>query len=131
MKSLKVLCFFVVLLQSNYSFSALPEKLILIASETADDTGQFIINFNAPAKKNIRIKFKLSGIATKGKNYERIPNSIVIPAGNTQGIIEIIPINDTKKEGIEKVIVALEPDSLKRYKLRGRKKAVVTILDND
>jgi hypothetical protein len=101
------------------------------ASEIADDTGQFVINFNAPVKKNIKIKFKLSGNATKGKDYERIPNSIVIPAGNTQGIIEIIPINDTKKEGVEKVIITLDPDSAKRYKLRGRKKAVVKILDND
>lgn len=101
------------------------------ASETAGDTGQFVINFDAPATKNIKIKFKLEGNAVKGKDYEKFPNSIVIPAGNTQSIIEIIPINDTKKENVEKVIIKLLPDSAKRYTLANPKKAVITITDND
>jgi hypothetical protein len=101
----------------------------LQASETAGDAAQFLIVLNAPTTKNIRIKLIISGKATNGKDYQKIPRAVLIPAGNVSGIIEIEPINDVKREGPEKVTIKLAAGG-KAYSLKGAV-ASVTIIDND
>lgn len=97
-------------------------------SETAGDTCQFLVVFNAPTTKTVKVRFTLEGKATKGKDYAKLPNYVIIPAGNVSGIVEIVPIDDTKAESPETVKIKLLPQNA--YKLK-RKSAAAQILDND
>lgn len=101
------------------------------ASETAGDTAQFLVALNAPTTKNIRVKLDIAGKATKGKDYKRIAPSLLIPAGNVSGIIEVIPVNDVQREGIENIVIKLARGSIKGYTVGKPAAAKVQILDND
>ncbi len=97
-------------------------------SETTGDTCQFLVVFNAPTTKTVKVRYTLEGKATKNKDYTKLPNYAIIPAGNVSGIIEIVPVDDTKAEGPETVKIKLLPQNA--YKLK-RTSATVQILDND
>jgi hypothetical protein len=100
------------------------------ASETAGDPGQFLVALNAPTTKNIRVKLDISGKATNGKDYQRIARALLIPAGNVSGIIEILPVDDVKREGTEKVTIRLAREGIRGYTVK-RAVASVSIFDND
>ena len=101
------------------------------ASETAGDSGQFMISLNAPSVFHTRVKFIVTGNAKKGRDFQGFPNSLIIPAGNVSSIIEILPLDDSEKEGTEKVTLKLAHEGIRGYTI-GRGGAVnVSILDND
>jgi hypothetical protein len=100
-----------------------------IASESRG-TGKFLVTFDAPVKKNIRVKFDISGNATYGEDYQKIAHSIIIPAGNISGIIEIFPINDAIAEDTENMVITLSNDTLD-YLIARRYRARIKILDDD
>ena len=102
-----------------------------LASETASDSGQFMVTLNAPTTKNIRVKFSIRGKATKGRDYQRFAPSLLIPAGNVSGIIEVFPVDDVKHEGTETVILKLVREGVTGYTVGRRAAATVRILDND
>ncbi len=106
-----------------------------VANETSGDTGQFMVLLNAPTTKDIRVKFTIDGKATRGKDYQRFPNSLIIPAGNVSGIIEVFPVDDVKHEGTETIKLKLvsAPKNSKAYAIGNRKNsfATVKIIDND
>lgn len=100
-----------------------------IATESSG-TGKFLVTFDAPIKKNIRVKFDISGDATYGEDYRKIAHSIIIPAGNISGIIEIFPINDTIGEDTENMVITLSNDTMD-YLIARRYRARIKILDDD
>lgn len=102
-----------------------------IATESSDNSGRFMISLNAPANKNIVVKLKISGNALKGKDYRSFPASLQIPAGKTFAIIDVLPVDDLKREGTERIIVNLMNDGINGYTVRSPSVASVTILDND
>lgn len=102
-----------------------------IASGNKVNPGQFFIKLNAPTTKNIRIKFRILGTATKGKDYNIFEKSILILAGNVSRIIDIDPIDDYKQEGTEMVTLKLIPDKFNHYFVRSPNIATVKIRDND
>jgi hypothetical protein len=101
------------------------------ASETAGDAGQFLFSLNTPTVKDIRVKFTVAGTATKGIDYEKLTNYILIPAGNISGVIEILPIDDVRHEGTEKVTLKLLTNGIKGYSVGKQVNANVKIFDND
>ncbi len=102
-----------------------------IASESPGDSGRFMVSLNAPSKRNLLVKFEDSGKATKGRDYRRFPNYLVIPAGKVSGTIEILPVDDVKKEGTERVTLKLVGEGINGYNVRSPSVATVMILDND
>ena len=62
-----------------------------------------IKNFGAP----LTIKFQVGGDATNGVDYAQIIDSIVIPPGDTTGLIPIIPLVDTSPDDSERVVIYL------------------------
>ncbi len=102
-----------------------------IASESPGDSGKFRVSLNAPSKKNLLVKFEASGKAIKGRDYRRFPNYLLIPAGKVSGIIEVLPVDDLKKEGTERVTLRLVNEGINGYNVRPPSVATVTILDND
>jgi hypothetical protein len=102
------------------------------ASETAGDTGQFLITLNAPSAKTIRVKLQTSGKAKKNRDYTGIPKNVVVPSGNVSAIVEVLPIDDTAAEGPEDVKVKISSGGNAYSALGGnRGRASVVINDND
>ena len=97
-------------------------------TETAGVPCQFMITLSGPTRKTTRVRFTVDGKATRGKDYSRFPNSVAIPSGNVSAIIEVIPVDDTQREGTENVRVKLLPQPA--YKVK-RASASVQIVDND
>lgn len=103
------------------------------ASETAGDTGQFMITLNAPSNRTIRVKLEATGgKAKKNRDFTGIPKSVVIPSGNVSAIVEVLPIDDTEVEGPEDVKVKVSSgDNAYSALVGGRGKASLIINDND
>jgi hypothetical protein len=107
-----------------------------VALETAGDSGQFVVSLNAPTVNNIRVKFDITGNAEKGKDYQKFPASLIIPAGNKSSIIEVLPVDDSNRERSEKgrpkkVTLKLVREGIKDYTVGRPASATITILDND
>lgn len=102
------------------------------ASETAGDSGQFLITLNAPSAKTIRVKLQTSGKAKNNRDYTGVPKTVVIPSGNVSAIVEVSPIDDTSAEGPEDVKVKVSSGGNAYSALGGRRgTASVIINDND
>jgi hypothetical protein len=102
-----------------------------VSSENAGDSGQFLFSLNTPTVRDIRVKFSVTGMAKNGGDYEKLVNYILIPAGNTSGIVEVLPFNDLKQEGTEKVSLKLKSNGVKGYTIGKKTSATVKIFDND
>jgi hypothetical protein len=111
------------------------------ASETgllgAVDFGQFAIRRTGNLGSAIPVFFTMSGTASNGADYQFVSNSVVIPAGATQAIVNIAPIPDNLIEGTETVVLTLRqalcppifPPGPECYLLGSPTQAVVNILD--
>jgi gliding motility-associated-like protein len=69
-----------------------------------------IITFSLPnpVPVNRVIPFQISGTALNGIDYQLIPNSVTIPAGQSSTTLTIIPIYDGIAEPTETVILAIQ-----------------------
>ncbi len=72
--------------------------------------GQGIITFERAGLSNnpTVIPFQVSGTATNGVDYDFIPDSVVIPAGQTSATLNINGIIDGQTEGTETIILTLQ-----------------------
>lgn len=66
---------------------------------------------SAPVATPTVIHFTVSGTATNGVDYNFIPDSVIIPAGQTSTVVTITPVNDGIADGTETVIFALQSTS--------------------
>lgn len=99
------------------------------ASEAGAINGRFQIDFDAPRARKIVVQYIISGTAANGKDYKKIKNSVVIPAGTTSAYVDIAPIDDRKKEGAESVTLTIKASSA--YTVSTSNTASVNIADND
>lgn len=76
----------------------------LVSEGTSNDV---IVNLSAATDKDVTVKYKVSGTATKETDYT-IPSSITIPAGQTSGTITIRAKTDASLEGDETVVLTLQ-----------------------
>ncbi len=67
----------------------------------SDATISFVLS--KPATSNYLINYTISGTATNGVDYNQIPSSLSIPAGQDSATITITPIMDNIIEGFETV----------------------------
>ncbi|MBK7440405.1 MAG: choice-of-anchor L domain-containing protein [Chitinophagales bacterium] len=65
--------------------------------------GYFKITNEVPCAEPLVIDYYIAGSATNGVDYELIPNQLTIPAFESEGIIEIIPLHDAVAESFESV----------------------------
>lgn len=94
------------------------------------DTGAFTITrTGGDLSQDLQILYFLSGSASAGTDYERLPNPIVIPAGATSVEVLVRPINDSGLEGNESIELFLRSGT--GYTVGSSARATVTIADND
>lgn len=100
-----------------------------MASENGPVDGRFMIALNSAISTDIAISYSIKGKAKNGKDYEKIANKVVIPAGNVSIYVDISPLDDSLSESTE--TVALKLRSSRAYKLDESKSATIEITDND
>lgn len=104
---------------------------------TNGNPGQFAIRRSGNLGSAIPVLFTVSGIASNGGDYAFISNSVVIPAGATQALVDVFPVNDFVLEGMETVVLTLRtpvcagifPPPPECYVLGSPTQAVVNIAD--
>ena len=90
--------------------------------------GRFTVTRTGLTTNPLTVSFSLTGTATIGVDYQTVPLSVTIPAGQTSADIDITPIADNLIEGNETVILNLTEDRSK-FVLGTDRSATVTIAD--
>ncbi len=107
------------------------------ASEAGPDAGLFEIRRSGPTNFGLAVFFRVSGTASNGVDYEKIPDAVAIPAGSLTALVPVQPIDDTLVEGAETVILQIVPSPLLcpspacGYFIGWPSNATVIIADND
>jgi len=100
-----------------------------VATEGGVDNGVFSIYRSGDTAQPLTVHFTLTGTATNGVDYTSVPLTAIIPAGETNVIITIEPINDDESEPSETVVLTLV--STPEYDLSPPASALIGIVDND
>ena len=74
------------------------------------NTATFDIHRFGPTNADLTVVYSLHGSAENGIDYETLPGTAVIPAGSSSIVITVQPIADDVAEGIETVVLRLEPE---------------------
>jgi hypothetical protein len=100
------------------------------ASEVpATDTGKFQIRRAGCTDSDLNVFYTISGIATNGVDYRRLPGHVIIRSGVPSVAIALRPIADTISEPDETAVLTLSPDP--NYIIGTRNTATVTIHSNE
>ena len=99
------------------------------------DTGTFVVTRTGDNSAPLTVYYAVSGThntgvpATHGVDYDSLAGMLVIPAGQTQASVTILPRFDGFGEGPENVVLRLGSGST-LYQVGAASSAVVTITDN-
>lgn len=99
------------------------------ASETGPDSGAFTISRSGSTESALTVQYTLGGMAGNGTDYQTLPASVTIPAGQTSAVVTVAPIDDGDIEDQETVVLTLNSSSA--YIIGSPNSATVTISDND
>lgn len=100
-----------------------------VASESGSNMGQFAVTRSGNASAPLIVKYSVTGSANPGFDYQALPGTITIPAGQQSALIEVVPFDDAGAELNETVVVSILPDA--SYTVGSLSSATVQITDND
>jgi hypothetical protein len=104
-----------------------------VMKEGAAAQGQFTLEREGPTNQALTVRFGFSGSAAKWTDYRRpqgdMPEFLLLPAGATNSVLHLVPVNDSLVEGPESVVLTLAADPA--YNVEDASSAVVTLLDDD
>ena len=101
----------------------------------AANTGTFLVSRSGDVTSPLIVYYAFSGVtgsgtmALHGVDYEAMPGSIVIPAGQSSASVSIVPRYDLLGEGTEQVVLGLGANAT-NYIVGGSSSATVTISDS-
>ena len=99
------------------------------AAEKPPTNGRFVVTRTGPTASALTVFYAVGGSAIEGSDYTALPGSVVIPAGETEAEIEVIPIDDAIGEDDEEVNVTLS--AAESYEVGIPSSATVTIASDD
>ncbi|MBI3415612.1 MAG: hypothetical protein HY043_09890 [Verrucomicrobia bacterium] len=107
-----------------------------VAEANSKNPGSFKISRTGEPRTKLNVRYSVSGSAQNGVDYEKLSGEAVIPAGEDEVEIKVVPIPDKISEGDETVIVTLtqlvfivKPGPEDDYFVGSPKSATITILD--
>jgi len=92
------------------------------------DAGSFTVTRTGPTAAGLQVKYATGGTATNGTDYQSLPGTVTIPAGESSATIAVTPTADQLAEGTETATVILGAD-LGVYQVGSPDRATVTISD--
>ena len=69
-----------------------------------------VFRLSEPAAENVTLRYELGGTAVNGEDYESLTGMVLIPAGQEEQSLAILPRDDHREEGDETVEVTLLRD---------------------
>lgn len=97
------------------------------AVEATKDPGGFAVSRTGGTDAALTVTYSVEGSATPGKDYQALPGSVTIPAGESTVMIKVIPVQDGMAEKAESVVLILNDSPL--YVVGAPAGAEVTIKD--
>lgn len=91
--------------------------------------GQFNLILSNPNSTDTTLHFTTSGTAANGIAYTNIGSSVVIPAGSTNAVVEIRPINNATRESPRTVVLTLTSGT--GYSVGSSSNATEILYDDD
>lgn len=101
----------------------------LQAAEPGTDLGRFVLTRTGSTAAPLTVKVALTGGATNGVDYQRLPVAVTIPAGRAALAVAIVPLDDAVVEGTEAVNMRIAASDA--YRTGSPAAAAVSIGDND
>jgi subtilase family serine protease len=80
------------------------------ATEAGTTTGTITFTRAGNTSLDLEVKYSVAGTADPGSDYEPIPETVTIPAGQETSTVIITPIDDLLAEYDETVTLTIEPD---------------------
>lgn len=116
-----------------------PEAVEPSGTATSPNVGVFRLRRDGNTNDQLNVHFSLRGTASNGVDYVERPNVAVVPAGQREVDIVVVPRFDQLAEGVETVVLRLEdvawiaiyPPPPGYYVVGTPREAVVFITDND
>ncbi len=111
------------------------KEVDLTVSGAQADTGTFVVTRSGDIAAPLTVYYAFAGsygtgvMAMHGVDFEPLPGSVVIPAGQTQASITVVPRFDSLGEGTEQAVLYLGANAT-NYIVGGSNSATVTIEDN-
>lgn len=68
-----------------------------------------ILRVSGPLDVDVNVSYSLQGTAQNGVDYQLLKNQVLLPKGSKSVDIRVVPIPDKAIEGIESVVMQLEP----------------------
>ena len=106
-----------------------------ISTNGAVNTASFVITRRGNTNTALTLFLEVGGLALAGSDYETLPASVVMPAGERSVTVTVTPIDDTEIEVTETVTARLYiPANVhlaNGYEFGLHPRAAVVILDND
>ena len=115
------------------SGAGLPQVTLAVTDDTAGeygpDSGRTTVTRTGDTASNLTVTYSVGGTADNGFDHQFLSGELVILAGESQGDITIIPVDDLESEGSETVVItlALEP----AYSVGSPSSGTVTIADDE
>jgi hypothetical protein len=79
---------------------------------TAIDPARFRISRSGDLSRDLAVFFSVAGSATPEKDYQALVSPVLMPAGAASVALDVRPVYDELEEGVETVVVKLEPSPL-------------------
>ncbi len=99
------------------------------ATESGDDHGYFRVYRTGNVSSNITVFWTIGGTATSGVDYQLMPRSVLLAAGQSEALVPVIAMDDLLVEGDETVTLTLQENAA--YTRGTTTAQTVTILDDD
>ncbi len=99
------------------------------AVEGSGNPGEIDFKRTGPTNAALNLFFTVTGTAKSGVRYVALPNNLTIPAGQRSAALMVMPMDDTKIEGEQTVVVTLTAQGT--YRMLNPAAATVIVQDND
>ena len=101
-----------------------------VAAETGDTSASLVVSRDSAEPTDLVAKLRFGGTAANGRDYQQIGKTVTIPANQTQAIIPLTVLDDSKLELTELAVVTILPSST--YQVNpSASSATVTIADDE
>ncbi|HOK79151.1 MAG TPA: Calx-beta domain-containing protein, partial [Verrucomicrobiota bacterium] len=110
----------------------LPVVTVTAADSTADENGGkgvFVFRRAESIGAELTVNIEVGGTAAPETDYVALGNTVTFPAGATEIVKVVEPINNETVDGDRTVVVTLKPDA--SYNVASPDSATVTIMDDD
>ncbi len=113
---------------TSLSFVTVEATLSTVAEE-GPGAAQFTFTRTDGTVGDLEVLYSIAGSATAGIDYTTLSGIVIIEAGDTTVTVDVCPLTDADSEGLETVIVTVEPGA--GYTVGSPRYATITIEDDE